>query len=353
MTIYDAAMAIVVVAGMVRGAWLGITWQLASIASLILGYVVSHQASAQFAPYFPGEPEVARSLAMAAIYVVVSASVFGLARLVREILHKIKFEAYDRHLGMLLGGSEAACVGMLVTMFVVSLAPATRQPIFSSPTGHVVGIVMNNLGPVLPGEVRKVLAPHWDADSGSLVAGADGSIDESSSRSAHQADAASGAKEGSPPDATQYVPAASRAKAPAGLSDLPLLEAAPGNDAALQRARGPSLGSVLQEGRQEVEQAVAETLDLDPNHKATNLRQLVNKDRQKVKGALKTLSTDKRQAGSQVKDRLSRGKQQLEQAISDSVTKGTEQVEQTITDSIDQELRRMGGLAPAPQDRPR
>ena len=76
MTIYDAAMAIVVVAGMVRGAWLGITWQLASIASLILGYVVSHQASAQFAPYFPGEPEMARSLAMAAIYVVVSACCF-------------------------------------------------------------------------------------------------------------------------------------------------------------------------------------------------------------------------------------------------------------------------------------
>ena len=103
MTIYDAAMAIVVVAGMVRGAWLGITWQLASIASLILGYVVSHQASAQFAPYFPGEPEVARSLAMAAVYVVVSASVFGLARLIRGVLHKLKFEAYDRHLGMLLG----------------------------------------------------------------------------------------------------------------------------------------------------------------------------------------------------------------------------------------------------------
>ena len=52
MTIYDAAMAIVVVAGMVRGAWLGITWQLASIASLILGYLVLHQASAAVRPLF-------------------------------------------------------------------------------------------------------------------------------------------------------------------------------------------------------------------------------------------------------------------------------------------------------------
>src|SRR5689334_18942329 len=83
MTIYDAAMAIVVVAGMIRGAWMGITWQLASIASLVLGYVVSHQASAQFAPYFPGEPEMARTVAMGVIYVAVSAGVYGAARLIK------------------------------------------------------------------------------------------------------------------------------------------------------------------------------------------------------------------------------------------------------------------------------
>ena len=147
MTIYDAAMAIVVVAGMIRGAWMGITWQLASMASLVLGYVVSHQASAQFAPYFPGEPEVARALAMGAIYILVSGGIYFLARLVRGVLHKLKFEAYDRHLGMLLGGGEAVCVGMLLTMFVVSLAPTTREPIFASPTGKMVGTVMNQPRP--------------------------------------------------------------------------------------------------------------------------------------------------------------------------------------------------------------
>ena len=54
---------------------------------------------------------------------------------------------------MLLGGLEGVSVGMLATMFVVSLVPATRQPIFSSTTGRVVGTIMNELGPVLPGEV--------------------------------------------------------------------------------------------------------------------------------------------------------------------------------------------------------
>jgi membrane protein required for colicin V production len=240
MTMYDAAMAIVVVVGMVRGAWLGITWQLASIASLILGYVVSHQASAQFAPYFPGEPEVARSLAMATIYVVVSASVFGLARLIRGVLHKLKFEAYDRHLGMLLGGSEAACLGMVVTMFVVSLAPATRQPIFSSPTGRLVGTVMNNLGPVLPDEVRKVLAPHWDANS-SLVADGDSAATQPS-----------GAEDHSSADKKS----AQRANHEAH-PGLPPLEPAPGNDPAVQSAGHSSSTSL----GQRIEQTISHTID--------------------------------------------------------------------------------------------
>ena len=50
----------------------GVTWQLASIASLVLGYMVSHPLSAQLAPYFPGEPVVARALAMLAVYCAVS-----------------------------------------------------------------------------------------------------------------------------------------------------------------------------------------------------------------------------------------------------------------------------------------
>ena len=65
MTYYDAAMAIVVVMGMARGAWRGFTWQAASIASLIIGYTVAHSGSAQLAAHLPGEPEVQRALAMA------------------------------------------------------------------------------------------------------------------------------------------------------------------------------------------------------------------------------------------------------------------------------------------------
>jgi uncharacterized membrane protein required for colicin V production len=161
MTIYDAAMAIVVVAGMARGAWRGITWQLASIASLILGYTMARTMSAQVAPYMPGTPEAAQTLAMVVVYVAVSGGIFGIAWTVRGVLRRLKFEAYDRHLGMLLGGLEGLGVGILLTLFLVSLAPRTRQPIFSSASGRLLVTVMNQAGPVLPADVRRVLAPYW------------------------------------------------------------------------------------------------------------------------------------------------------------------------------------------------
>jgi uncharacterized membrane protein required for colicin V production len=163
MTIYDAAMVVLVLAGMILGAWLGITWQLAGIASLILGYSVAYPLSGQLAPQFPGEPIVARSLAMVVAYVVVSGGVFLVAWAVRATLSRLKFVAFDRHLGMVLGGLGGALLGLVITLFVVSLAPQTRTPIFASPTGRVVGRVLNTFGPALPGELRAVLAPFWDS----------------------------------------------------------------------------------------------------------------------------------------------------------------------------------------------
>jgi uncharacterized membrane protein required for colicin V production len=164
MTIYDMAMIGAVIAGVVWGFWRGITWQLASIASLVLGYSASRTLSEQLAPHFPGEPVVARALAMIVIYAAVSGGVFLVAWIVRTTLRKLQFEAYDRHLGMMLGAIEGGLLGLIVTLFVVSLAPQTRGPIFSSFTGKLVGQVMATLGPVLPGEARRVLAPFWDGE---------------------------------------------------------------------------------------------------------------------------------------------------------------------------------------------
>ncbi|WP_169973664.1 CvpA family protein [Tautonia rosea] len=163
MTPYDMAMVAVIVAGMIWGAWRGITWQLASILSLGLGYAVAVPVSAQLAPQFPGQPIVARALAMLVLYVAVSAGVFGVAWSIRATLRRLKFEAYDRHLGMLLGGIEGAILGIVATVFVVSLAPQSRTPILTSRAGQAVDHTLKLAQPALPDELRTILQPYWDA----------------------------------------------------------------------------------------------------------------------------------------------------------------------------------------------
>ena len=169
MTIYDAAMIGVVIAGMIWGALRGITWQLASIASLVLGYSVAYPLSGQMAHRFPGEPVMARALAMLAVYVAVSGGILLAAWVVRTTLLRWKFDVFDRHLGMILGGLEGALLGVVATLFVVSLAPRTRETILTSPTGTAVNHLMTALGPILPGEIRDVLSP-FDHPSDPLAA---------------------------------------------------------------------------------------------------------------------------------------------------------------------------------------
>jgi membrane protein required for colicin V production len=185
MTLYDALMAGLVVAGMVWGAWRGIIWQVASISSLVLGYAVAHQLSPQMAVHFPGEPVVARAEAMLAVYAGVSGGIFLGAWLVRSTLRKLRFEAFDRHLGMIMGGLEGALLGLVATLFVVSLDEPMRAPIFASPTGQIVSRVMNSVGPVLPSEARDALAPFWNhATTGGTVAADTGGSESQGAQSA-------------------------------------------------------------------------------------------------------------------------------------------------------------------------
>jgi uncharacterized membrane protein required for colicin V production len=169
MTPYDVAMVCVMVAGMLWGALRGFTWQLASVGSLVLGYAVAFPLSAELAPRFPGEPVVARGLALLVAYAGVAGGVFLAAWLVRLALRRWKFEAFDRHLGMLLGGAAGASLGIVATVMVISIAPQSRQPILTSASGRLVGRVLREIQPVLPGEVRDVLSPFW-ADPAAVAA---------------------------------------------------------------------------------------------------------------------------------------------------------------------------------------
>jgi len=361
MTIYDAAMALIAVAGMVRGAWRGITWQVASLASLVLGYLTAYPISAQIAHRFPGSPEVARALAMAAAYVGVSGCVFALAWLVRETLRKLRFEAFDRHLGMLLGGIEGLGVGLLLTLLTVSLAPTTRETIFSSPTGRMVGWMMQTLGPALPAEVRTALEPYWEHDA----------RNPTRLRESNQDPTPGGLLVGEPRSlehARRDRTFPAHPAAPSTVSRMRTSDSVSVRDESIrpasQNGQGPSrltaspnsedpFDRLLERGKRELERAVAKTLDSDVHQKAGTVRELVEKDAQRLQDAVAdTLDQTRQRIGGRIQDRIVKGREQLERRLSDSVESGQRKLEDAVAGSIEQGLRRLGGRPSAPLAKP-
>lgn len=269
MTTYDAVMAGIILLGMVFGFLRGATWQVAGITSIVLGYVLAHPLSAMLAPHFPGEALVARGASMAAIYAAVSSGVFLAAWGVRATLRKMQFEAYDRHLGMILGGIEGAMLGTVVTLFVTSLVPATRSEIFGSITGHGVCRVLTAMGPVLPDEFRTALCPYLEK-SGAMAEVA--AIRDNATFGADPADggaADAGATADGPPASdlsTDETPVVAASRAPAGsqaVARAPVVTThpapAPATTAA-EAARGEdgSLDGLIERGEERIGRAIAD-----------------------------------------------------------------------------------------------
>jgi membrane protein required for colicin V production len=161
LTVYDGLMLLIVVACVFQGAWRGMVWQIAPIASLLLGYVVAYPLSERLAPYF-GQPPANRLFAMVAIYLAVSLAVYLMGRSIRESLERLKLVEFDRHLGALLGGVKGVLFTIVLTIGLLSLSPQARPIILSSETRTVAARIMTALSPILPPAFSDVIRPYVD-----------------------------------------------------------------------------------------------------------------------------------------------------------------------------------------------
>lgn len=160
MTWYDGLMIALIVVGAVQGAWRGLAWQIAPIASLIVGYFTAFPASEKIAHFFGNEAPTNRWIAMLVVYLAVSFAIHLVARIFRESIQKLRMEAFDRHLGALLGGVKGALLCLVITFFAVGLSDKSRDFVLRTPSGELAGYVMHQVEPVLPAEARDLLAPY-------------------------------------------------------------------------------------------------------------------------------------------------------------------------------------------------
>jgi membrane protein required for colicin V production len=159
MSPYDILMLVVLVGCTLFGLWKGMAWQLASLASLIVSYMVALKFSDALAPHISDEAPWNRFLAMLILYVVTSLAIWMAFRVVAGIIDKVKLKEFDRQLGAIFGAAKGLALCLIITFFAVSLSESLRAKVQSSQSGHYIARLLDRAGPLIPEQFSEVLNP--------------------------------------------------------------------------------------------------------------------------------------------------------------------------------------------------
>ena len=159
---YDLLMLVILVLAAVFGAWRGMAWQIASLASLVVSYVVAMRFSGTLAPYISSSEPWNRFLAILILFLVTSLAIWIIFRMVAGAIDRVKLKEFDRQMGALFGVAKGVLFCLVITFFAVTLAEGSRQAVLNSHSGKFTAKVLQKATPVMPQEVRDVLGKYID-----------------------------------------------------------------------------------------------------------------------------------------------------------------------------------------------
>lgn len=163
METYDIVMLVVLVGTALFGAIKGFAWQLASIASIVVSYLVAFNFREQLGQSINAEPPWNRFLAMLILFVGTSLVIWVGFRMVSSTIDRLRLKEFDRQIGALFGLAKGALYCILVTLFAVTLLGDTvRGKIVDSKSGHYIASVLHRSEAVIPEEIQTVLQPYLD-----------------------------------------------------------------------------------------------------------------------------------------------------------------------------------------------
>ena len=159
---YDIVMMVVLVGAMLFGAWKGMAWQVAALASVFVSGAVAVHSSPLLAPYFSAQAPWNRFLAMLVLYVVTAGAIWILFRLVAGFINRLQLKEFDRQLGVLIGLVKGVLYCVIITFFVVTLSETARQTVLASRSGDLIARGIRNAYPIIPEDVRTWLGKYID-----------------------------------------------------------------------------------------------------------------------------------------------------------------------------------------------
>jgi len=160
MEAYDLFMLGVLALCTLLGAWKGMAWQVATLASLVVSALVASRCSGPLAPLFSVQAPWNRCLAMLVLYLVTSLVIWLLFRLVAKFIDRVRLNEFDRQVGALFGLAKGVLWCLVITFFTVTLSENARQRVLRSRSGYYAARLIHSAKPALPPKVRDVLGEY-------------------------------------------------------------------------------------------------------------------------------------------------------------------------------------------------
>lgn len=162
---YDLFMIIILAAAILWGAWKGLAWQVASLASIILSYIAAISFRQPLANYLSQQvelvPPLDTGLAMLILFIGTSIVVWVGFNLVSEGIEKVKLKEFDRQIGALLGLAKGILLCTVITLLAVTIvSDQQRQQIYGSHSGYYISVLLRKVQPILPPEVQSRIQPY-------------------------------------------------------------------------------------------------------------------------------------------------------------------------------------------------
>jgi len=153
---YDFLMLAVLLLSTLFGAWKGMAWQLAALASLIVGVFVATRFGCRLCPYIDLNPPWNHCVAMLLLYLATSLAIWLLFRMVAGVIDRVELKEFDRQAGAVFGAAKGVLWCLVITFFAVILSDA-RPKILSSWSGRHAALLIHRAVPLLPAEVRELV----------------------------------------------------------------------------------------------------------------------------------------------------------------------------------------------------
>ena len=163
MALYDIVMLVVIGGAIWFGWWKGLAWQIASLAAIIVSYIVAVNFREPVSHYISADEPWNRIAAMLILFLGTSLLIWTIYASVSKSLKKMELKGFDHQAGALLGAVKGALLCMIITMFAVSLlGQKAHDAIHQSRSGRYVVNGITKVSAIVPAELAKYIQPHVD-----------------------------------------------------------------------------------------------------------------------------------------------------------------------------------------------